>query len=292
MTLPHIGLALLINVIWGFSFVAAKIGIEHYSPLFFTALRFMLVALFLFPFLKPVKGSMKMVVAIAVLVGIVHFTFLYLGLSIAGGVSAVAITIQLVAPFSLVMAILFLGESVGWRRVLGMALAFGGVLILGFDPIVFDHLDGVVLVALAAFCMAGGLILMRMVQGVGTMSMQAWIGLISFPGMMAFSFAIEEGQVAAAMDLNWMAVFALLFTTLITTIIAHGGWYHLLQIYPVSVLTPYGLLAPVFGVGFGVFLFGEPVTWKFILGGLITLAGVFVINIRTAAKAEEHQSEG
>ncbi len=292
MTLPHIGLALLINVIWGFSFVAAKIGIEHYSPLFFTALRFLLVALFLFPFLKPVKGSMKMVAAIAVLVGIVHFTLLYLGLSIAGGVSAVAITIQLVAPFSLVMAILFLGESVGWRRVLGMALAFGGVLILGFDPIVFDHLDGVILVALAALCMAGGLILMRMVQGVGTMSMQAWIGLISFPGMMALSFVIEEGQVAAAMDFNWMAVSALLFTTLITTIIAHGGWYHLLQTYPVSVLTPYGLLAPVFGVGFGVFLFGEPLTWKFIVGGLVTLAGVFVINIRTAAKAEERQSAG
>ena len=291
MTLPHMGLALLINVIWGFSFVAAKIGIEHYSPLFFTALRFLLVALFLFPFLKPVKGSMKMVAAIAVLVGIIHFTFLYLGLSIAGGVSAVAITIQLVAPFSLVMAILFLGESVGWRRVLGMALAFGGVLILGFDPIVFDHLDGVVLVALAALCMAGGLILMRMVQGVGTMSMQAWIGLISFPGMMALSFMVEEGQIAAALDFNWMAVSALLFTTLITTIIAHGGWYHLLQIYPVSVLTPYGLLAPVFGVGFGVFLFGEPLTWKFIVGGLITLAGVFVINIRTAAKAEERQSE-
>ncbi|MEP3248219.1 MAG: EamA family transporter [Sneathiella sp.] len=287
MTLPHIGLALLINIIWGFSFVAAKIGIEHYSPLFFTALRFFLVALFLVVYLKPVKGSMKLILAIGVLVGIIHFTFLYLGLSIAGGVSAVAITIQLVAPFSLVMAVLFLGESVGWRRISGMILAFSGVLILGFDPIVFEHLDGVMLVALAAFCMAGGLILMRTVKGVGTMSMQAWIGLVSFPGMMALSFLFEDGQIASLQNIEWQPITALLFTTVITTIFAHGGWFYLLQKYPISILTPYGLLAPIFGVGFGVLLYDEPITWKFILGGCITLVGVFVINIRTATREEE-----
>ncbi len=287
MTLPHIGLALLINVIWGFSFVAAKIGIEHYSPLFFTALRFFLVALFLVVYLKPVKGSMTLIMAIGVLVGIIHFTFLYLGLSIAGGVSAVAITIQLVAPFSLVMAVLFLGESVGWRRISGMILAFSGVLILGFDPIVFEHLDGVMLVALAAFCMAGGLILMRLIKGVGTMSMQAWIGMVSFPGMMALSFLFEDGQVASIQNIEWQPIAALLFTTVITTIFAHGGWFYLLQKYPISILTPYGLLAPIFGVGFGVLLYDEPITWKFILGGCITLVGVFVINIRTATREEE-----
>ncbi len=287
MTLPHIGLALLINVIWGFSFVAAKIGIEHYSPLFFTALRFFLVALFLVVYLKPVKGSMKLIMAIGVLVGIIHFTFLYLGLSIAGGVSAVAITIQLVAPFSLVMAVMFLGESVGWRRISGMILAFSGVLILGFDPIVFEHLDGVMLVALAAFCMAGGLILMRLIKGVGTMSMQAWIGMVSFPGMMALSFLFEDGQVASIQNIEWQPIAALLFTTVITTIFAHGGWFYLLQKYPISILTPYGLLAPIFGVGFGVLLYDEPITWKFILGGCITLVGVFVINIRTATREEE-----
>ena len=284
MALPHIGLALLVNFIWGFSFVAAKIAMDQYSPLLFTSMRFILVALFLAPYLKIVPGRMKFVLSIAMLVGVTHFTFLYLGLNTAGGVSAVAITIQLVAPFSLIMAVIFLKETIRWRRIVGLLLAFIGVMVLGFDPIVFDHLSSAMLVATAALCMAGGIVLMRQAIGIGAMQMQAWIALFSFPILLSFSFVFEEGQVTQIMSSNWESVLALLFTVVATTIVAHGTWYYLLQKYPISVLTPYGLLAPLFGVCFGVLLYDEPLTWKFMLGGAITLAGVLIINLRNAEK--------
>ncbi len=284
MALPHIGLALLVNFIWGFSFVAAKIAMGHYSPLLFTSLRFILVALLLAPYLKVAPGRMKFVLSIAMLVGVTHFTFLYLGLNTAGGVSAVAITIQLVAPFSLIMAVVFLKETIRWKRIVGLVLAFIGVMVLGLDPIVFDHLSSAMLIATAALCMAGGIVLMRQAIGIGAMQMQAWIALFSFPILLGFSFVFEEGQVAQVMNVSWEAILSLLFTVVATTIIAHGTWYYLLQKYPISVLTPYGLLAPVFGVGFGVILYDEPLTWKFMLGGAITLAGVLIINLRNAEK--------
>lgn len=287
MALPHIGLALLVNIIWGFSFVAAKVAMEHYSPLLFTSLRFVLVALFLMPYLRPPKGRMGLVFSIAMLVGVVHFTFLYLGLNVAGGVAAVAITIQLVAPFSLILAVIFLNESIRWKRILGLALAFSGVMVLGFDPIVFDHLSSASLVAGAAFCMAGGIILMRKAVGVGAMQMQAWIAVLSFPVLMGFSLTFEQDQLSQIFSLNLRHVAALLFTVVATTIVAHGSWYYLLQKYPVSVLTPYGLLAPLFGVCFGLVLYDEPITWKFILGGAITLAGVFIINLRNAEQQKK-----
>lgn len=287
MALPHIGLALLVNIIWGFSFVAAKIAMEHYSPLLFTSLRFVLVALFLMPYLRPVKGRMRLVISIALLVGVAHFTFLYLGLNVAGGVAAVAITIQLVAPFSLIFAVIFLNESIRWKRILGLALAFVGVMVLGFDPIVFDHLTSASLVAAAAFCMAGGIILMRKAVGIGAMQMQAWIAIFSFPILLSFSLVFEQDQLQQVTSLNLRHIGALLFTVIATTIVAHGSWYYLLQKYPVSVLTPYGLLAPLFGVCFGLVLYEEPVTWKFVVGGSITLVGVLIINLRNAEKQDK-----
>ncbi len=250
MTLPHIGLALIVNIIWGFSFVAAKVGMEQYSPLFFTALRFLLVTLFLIGYLKPVPGRMRMIAAIAILVGIIHFTFLYFGISVAGGVSSVAITIQLVAPFSLVLAVIFLGETIRWKRTLGLVMSFGGVMVLGFDPIVFNYLEGAALVAMAALCMAGGIILMRLVTGVGTMTLQAWIGAFSFPVLLILSLIFEGGQMEAILTSDWQPVAALLFTVVATTIVAHCSWFYLLQRYPVTVLTPYGLLESLFGEGF------------------------------------------
>lgn len=285
MTLPHIALALLVNAIWGFAFVASKVGLDHFAPLFFTALRFLLVAVILFPFLKPVKGSMKTVFWIALTVGVFHFTFMYLGIYYAGGVTAVAIASQLIAPFSLIMAVLFLGETVGWRRILGITMAFGGVMIIGFDPVVFDQLEGIALVTAGALFMSIGLILMRMVKNVGTMSMQAWIGALSAPPLLLFSYAVENGQWASVLSITWEAAGALAFIVVATTIIAHGSWFYLLQRYPVAVLTPYGLLAPIFGVIFGVVLFSEPITLKFISGGAVTLIGVLIINLRSAKKS-------
>tara|TARA_R110000782_G_scaffold57595_12_gene120648 strand:- start:37289 stop:38152 length:864 start_codon:yes stop_codon:yes gene_type:complete len=277
-------MALVISAIWGFSFVASKVGLDHFPPLFFTALRFGLVAILLSPFLKIVKGRMKAIFWIAVMVGIFHFTFLYLGIYAAGGVTAVAITSQLIAPFSVILAVIVLKETIGWRRILGIVMAFGGVMFLGFDPVIFDQLEGVGLVAFAGLFMAVGLILMRQIQNVGTMSMQAWIGAISVLPLMLISFATETGQFDAVMSMDWEAAGALAFVVIVTTIIAHGGWYFLIQRYPISVLTPFGLLAPIFGVIFGVVLFSEPITLRFLIGGTITLVGVGIINMRTAQK--------
>jgi O-acetylserine/cysteine efflux transporter len=286
MSLPHIAMALVISAIWGFSFVASKAGLDHFPPLFFTALRFLLVAVLLAPFLKIVKGRMKAIFWIAVTVGVFHFTFLYLGIFAAGGVTAVAITTQLIAPFSVLLAVILLNEKIGWRRILGIIMAFGGVMVLGFDPVIFDQLEGVILVAIAALFMSVGLILMRQIQNVGTMSMQAWIGAISTLPLMLLSFAIEVGQLNSVASMGWEAAGALAFVVIVTTIIAHGGWYYLVQRYPIATLTPFGLLAPIFGVAFGVVLFSEPITLRFVFGGLITLAGVAIINLRSAKKAD------
>src|SRR5215212_526200 len=58
MTLQHFLLMVLICTIWGFNFVAAKVGVNEFPPLLFTGLRFSLLALVLIPFLKPAAGRM------------------------------------------------------------------------------------------------------------------------------------------------------------------------------------------------------------------------------------------
>jgi O-acetylserine/cysteine efflux transporter len=285
VTPAHVALAVVVNVIWGLTFVAAKVGIEQFSPLLFTGLRFTIVAALLAPFLRPVPIPLRPVIAVAMAAGAVHFTFLYLGIRAAGGVSAVAVTVQLIAPFSLLLAIVFLDEKVGWRRAAGIAVAFLGVMVLGFDPVVFEHLAGVGLVAVAALSMATALILMRRLRGVGVLALQGWIAVVSAPQVLLLSAIAEDGQWRAIATAGLLPVAALLFAAIATSVVAHGSWYYLLQRYPVNMMVPFGLLAPLFGVVFGVLLFDEPLSWKFLLGGAMVLTGVAVINLRGARKA-------
>ncbi|MCW9035688.1 MAG: DMT family transporter [Rhodospirillales bacterium] len=285
MKSSHIALALLINLIWGFSFLTAKLGLSEFPPLLFTTMRFGLVAVILCFYLKLLPGKMKAIFYVAVTSGSVHFVLLYLGIQAAGGVSAVAITIQLVAPFSLLLAVLFLGEHIGWKRIFGITLAFAGVMVLGFDPIILEQLDGVILVALAALSVSGSLILMRKLQGVGVFELQAWVSAICFPQVLVLSLLFEDGQWEAIANASLLGWGALVFSAVITTLIAHSGWYFLIQRYAINILTPFGLLAPVFGVSFGVFLLNEPLSLRFIIGGAITLFGVGIINIRASKKS-------
>ncbi|MCW8951689.1 MAG: EamA family transporter, partial [Rhodospirillales bacterium] len=244
--------------------------------LFFTGLRFFLTALILVFALRPLRGQMRHMFGIAMTMGVAHFAFLYLGIKLAGGVSAVAVTVQLIAPFSLLLAVVVLKEQTSPGRLIGVAVAFGGVIVLGFDPVVLDQINGVLLVVISAFSAAIGLVLMRLLRPVGVYAMQGWTGAMSAPPLLLLSFLIEDGQIDALMNIDLHGLGALAFIVLGTTVVAHGGWYYLLRLYPVSTLTPYGLLAPVFGVCFAVLIFDETLSIRFLVGAMMTVTGVAI----------------
>jgi len=64
------------------------------------------------------------------------------------------------------------------------------------------------------------------------------------------------------------------------SIFAHSAFYTLVKRHDVSLLSPLTLMTPLWGVVFGVTLLGEPFTWKLVIGGAVSLAGVFLIAIR------------
>lgn len=276
----HMLLALSISVIWGFTFSAAAVGIAHFPPLFFTGLRFALVAVLLAFALRALRGPrLRAVGLIALTIGVLHFTLIYLGIKLSGRVSAVAIAVQLSAPFSLLLSVFVLKEHVGPVRWAGTAVAFAGVVVLGFDPVIFQAWTGLLLVVLGAFVMSYGLVLMRRLRGVGVLELQGWIALISAPPLLALSFAVERGQMASLAGLDWLAIGAVVYTAVASSILGQGGWHWLLQRYKVAQVTPFGLLAPVWGVFFAVLLFGEVLSLRFIVGAAIILAGVAVITL-------------
>src|SRR5207237_7390531 len=91
----HVALALLINVVWGFTFVAAKAGVSVFPPVWFSGLRFVLIAILLAPWIRPLGPRFHTVLPIALLAGALHYACMYAGLSIAGQVSSVSIAAQL-----------------------------------------------------------------------------------------------------------------------------------------------------------------------------------------------------
>ena len=124
-----LGLLVAITLIWGLNLVVSKFGLEELPPLVFSALRFAVVAACTFPFLRVIRGRMGAMVVAALLAGGLNFALLFAGLALAENVSAVAIASQLTVPFTTLLSVGLLGETVRWRRWSGIALSFTGVLV-------------------------------------------------------------------------------------------------------------------------------------------------------------------
>ena len=280
----HLALLILINVVWGFNFVAAKVGVDEISPLLFTAVRFSLLAVLLSPWLRWPTGQVLPVLGVAMFSGGLHFAIMFTALSLAADVAPVAIATQLTVPFSTILSVIFLHERIGWKRTAGIVLAFGGVMTMGFSPSAFLYVEALGLIVIAAFLFAIGMILMRGLRDVGGLQLQAWLALLSVPVLVPATLLFETDHLAILEAASWQAWGAILYTAIGATIIGHTSMFFLLQRYPVTSIVPMTLLAPVLGAGFGVWLLDDTLNWQMVLGAVITMVGVGIIVLRNAKK--------
>ncbi len=296
---------LLINVvglIWGFNFVVTKWVLAGWGPngagpdafagappLFFAAIRFVIVAVLFAPFLRPLPREWGRVALISAAFGIVHFGLMYWGLQRATP-SAAAVAIQLAAPLTVMLSVVALNERVSLRRGIGIAMAFVGVAAIAYQPDAFSVSFGLILVAGAALAIAVGSILVKQLEDPpGPIRMQAWVAVWSAGPMMAASALTETGQGAALATGGWGLWAAIAYVTLAAAMFGHGAYYYLLRRYDASLVAPLGLTAPLWAMVFGVTVFHDPLTPRLLLGALLTLGGVAVMATRGAPPSKAEQ---
>lgn len=275
-------------LVWGLNIVLTRwvVADMHVPPLFFAAIRFAGVAAFLIPFLRPVPEKLFTLFLISIMIGSLNFALLFVGLQTAEA-SAVAVTGQLGVPISTLMSMAFLGETIGWRRGLGIMLSFAGVVLIAFDPASFEISTGLLYVVACAFIGSYGGILMKKMPPLTAFQMQGWVGMFSFAPLFAASFLWEKGQVGAYIDAGWHVWLASLFAIVGVSIFGHGAFYTLIKKHDVSMISPLTLMTPIWGVVFGVVLLNEPMSPRLVVGAAVALLGVFMIAVRQNTRLPE-----
>ena len=292
MRLKDFLLLVAVCVVWGFNFVVAKFavtgspgwvpGFDGVPPIFFAFLRFALLYAFLAPWLRPRPTDIKTVVVVALCMGALQSVLLFMGMRWATP-SGMAIAVQMGVPFATILSVIFLKETVGLPRILGMTLAFAGVMLVIVHPGETDMSLGMLLGIGAAFVASLGMILVKRLP-MDSIRMQAWIGLISWPPLLLLSLTFEHDQMAGVVSGGWAFGLALMVTVVLVNIFGHGVFYNLLQRYDATLIAPITLLAPLVGVVSGILLTGDPMGWRLFVGGGLTLVGVGIIALRQNKK--------
>ena len=279
-------LILLIVLAWAGNFLTSALAMREVPPLLFTALRFALLALpLVFVIKRPPAGQWPRLLAVCLCIGVLHFGTSFMALKMAGDLSSPAIVMQSYVPMTTLQAWALLGERFAWRTGVAIALSFGGVLVLGFDPLVLDRPMALLVMLVSALLLAIGTVLMKGLRGLDVYSQQGWMAVISLLPLLAASALFEPGSFARLASASWVAWAGGLYAAFVSSLLGHGLYFLLVQRHPVAQVTPWLLLVPVFAVALGIAFWGDQPGPRLYLGGAMVLGGVLVIALRTLAKA-------
>ena len=278
-------LIIVVCLVWAFNFVVGARGMQQFSPFVFMVLRFGIVLLVLAPFLRlPPPGQWLRLVSVCLFIGALHFTALFVALGRSEDVSSIVIIQHTYIPMAVVLAMLLLGERAGWRTLVATLVSFAGVFVIGFDPLVLQQLDVLGIMLLSALFQAMGSIYQRGIRGVGVLNFQAWTAVISLPVMLAASLLTEQGQLEMIRTAGWVDWSSIFYSALLASILGHGLFFYLVQRHPVTAIMPYLQLTPLFGVLFGILVWGDRPGWRLYIGGAVVLMGILIITLRARKK--------
>jgi O-acetylserine/cysteine efflux transporter len=269
----HVLLALAVAVIWGVNFVVIHVGLEHFPPLLFAALRFILVSLAL-PFVPRPGVPVRYVVAVGLFMSAGQFGLLFLG--IAHGVPAglASLVLQLQVVFTVALAVAFLGERPKPAQLAGGALAIAGIAVIAAGRATALPLGALGLTVLAALSWGIGNVASRKAASPNPLGMLVWSSLVPPVPLLGASLLTERGIGEAFTTLDAGAVASLLFVVVISTFVGFGAWTLLLSRHPASQVVPFALLVPVAGIASAWIFLSEVPGGAELAGAAIVLCGL------------------
>jgi len=282
MLLRHRLLALLVAVCWGVNFPATALALEHFPPLFLVALRFAIIAIPTLIFIPRPQVPVRWLLGVGLGIGTMQFAFLYLGMEAGMPAGLASIVLQASAPFTVIIAGIWLRERISRRQAVGIAIAVLGLAAIAFHRSQVAALLPVALTLLGALGWAIGNVSTRKAQAPNALHLTLWMSVIPPLPMLAISLFVEGPErigasLTTAFTLEALpAVFGLLYVVVIATLVGYGIWNGLLKRYPSSTVAPFSMLVPVVGVLASWLAFGEVIDLTELLAGAAVVAGVLV----------------
>lgn len=278
MKFHHILLAIVVAALWGFNFIAVKVGLSEMPPFLYCSSRFIVSCLPLIFFIKKPPVSWALIFGIGLTLGVAKFGFMFMGLHMGMSAGLASLVLQGQAFFTTVLSVLLLSDKIRSHQIIGMVIAFSGIALIGITLHESSPLISFLLIIGAAISWAFCNIMIKLAGKVNMFSLVVWTSLIP-PIPMYLLSIIFEGPEALPQMLAQMTTLGwgcLLFTAAGSTWIGSTLWGILLRTYDASLVAPYSLLIPIFGISFGHLLLGEQFTPLTYLACGIVFAGLII----------------
>lgn len=279
-------LTLLCCLLWGSAFPCIKMGYifsdiasdDTYSQMLYAGLRFTgagILALFIGSLIErrpliPRTDELSKVMKLSLFQTILQYTFFYIGLARSTGMKSSVITASNVFLSILVAALVFRTEKLTLRKVIGCIIGFSGVVLINLSGISGGfRLTGEGFVFLSALSYAFSAALIKRYSAKhDPVLLSGWQFVFGGTVMTAIGL-IFGGRITI---INAKGVLMLLYLAFVSAA-AFSIWGTLLKHNPVSTISVFGFMNPVFGVILSFLLLSE----KSSAGPLMVCASLLLV---------------
>ncbi|MFZ4099260.1 MAG: EamA family transporter [Chlamydiia bacterium] len=265
MPLSHLLLALSVALVWGFNFVVIELGLDGFTPLFLSFVRFFLASIPAIFFVSRPKIPFKLVARYGICLLALPFGLVFLGMYAGVTAGLAALLLQLQVFFTAIFALVFLGEKLHPWQVVGALVSFSGIALVGL------HLNGEVtvsgfsLVLLGAAAFGIGNVVSKSIGKVDMLTLVAWGSLVAWPLLLILSVLVEgvDQIMNSFQHLTWVSSGAALYLGYLTSLFGFWAWSWLLARHPLAMIAPFGLLTPIIALFASAMVLSEPLeVWK------------------------------
>lgn len=290
-TLSVAGLAVLSAILWGGNAVSLKLALNGIPPLGLAGVRFLLGGLVvsLYALLSRVSlglrpGELRRLVVLGLLFFLQIYTFnTGIDLSLAGRTTVLVHTY----PFftALFAHLLLPGDRLSRSTLLGMALSFGGVIVLFAESLsteAFRYLAGD-LISIASAVLLGlrQIYTKTLTQHVHPAKVIVWQSALSVPAFLCLSALLERGSFG---PVGAAEIAGLLYAALVVAGLGFVINTSLLRRYAASRITVFAFLSPVLGVLLSGLILHEPISPTLAASLVLVAAGITVVNVTGSAR--------
>lgn len=277
-------LTVALCMLFGANAVAVKISLTGLGVFTTAGLRFSIASLtiFLWAYLtgRPLVLSRSQLFQLIPLglVFWVQLSLFYLGLSRTTASHGTLVANAL--PFGvMVLAHFFIpGDRISRKKILGLLLGFGGVLVLFKDSLGLsdDILVGDLYILAAIVIWSGNAIYSkRILPGFRPYQVMLYPMLISAPLFLLSGFLFDGAMVRFV---DGRILLSMLYQTFVTASFGMVAWVTMMKKYGATALHSFVFVMPISGVFFGILILNEPLTFSLIGAIVLVSAGLLVIN--------------
>ncbi|CED60406.1 Membrane protein [Moritella viscosa] len=273
----HLIIIVAVTCLWGFNFSVIKAGVDNLDPFILAGLRFTFAAFPAILFVRKPDVDWRYIALYGITFGVGVWGMMSMSIYMGLSAGITSLTLEFSAFISVLMGVVFLKEHINMSLKIGLALSLLGLVFIANITDGSVTSIGLILALIGAFSFSSISLMVKKIDINDMFAFIAWSCLFAPLPLFAMAYVVNGVNLYSELTiLNLTSFGSILFQAYPTTLLGYWIWNKMLTKYPLSMMSSFKLLVPIFALIGSVIFYDEQLGMNKIIAFSLIITGVVI----------------